>query len=97
MNTFKCLTNGPRSRDSISVVHPNHSIFALDHPPIYGSCHPQNSINSLSFLIRGGRSKKEKKKKKRREEGKEGRNSSSIAIRFSSDAGILSDFQVLLL
>ncbi|KAL0912831.1 hypothetical protein M5K25_016240 [Dendrobium thyrsiflorum] len=36
----------------------------------------------------------QEKKKKRREEGKEGRNSSSTTAGFSSDAGILSEFQI---
>ncbi|KAL0918126.1 hypothetical protein M5K25_010117 [Dendrobium thyrsiflorum] len=44
----------------------------------------------------GRRRRREEKKKKRREEGKEGRNFSSTTAEFSSDAGILSEFQIML-
>ncbi|KAL0917018.1 hypothetical protein M5K25_012057 [Dendrobium thyrsiflorum] len=38
-------SNRPRSRDSTSAVHSNHSPFTLDLPLIYKPCHSRKSIN----------------------------------------------------
>ncbi|KAL0924667.1 hypothetical protein M5K25_005516 [Dendrobium thyrsiflorum] len=85
-------------RDLISAVHSNHSEITPDFSLIYEPCHSQKSINRALISPRkgtqGNKARGEEKKKKRREEGKEGRNSSSTTAGFSSDAGILSEFQI---
>ncbi|KAL0916593.1 hypothetical protein M5K25_014120 [Dendrobium thyrsiflorum] len=43
--SFKCLVNGPRSRELTSTVHENNSQLTLDLSPIYWSHHSRKSIN----------------------------------------------------
>ncbi|KAI0503743.1 hypothetical protein KFK09_014684 [Dendrobium nobile] len=56
--TFKCLTNGPQSRDSISVIHPTTSHLPLISHLFTGHA-LQKSINRLLLsLEKGHRSKR---------------------------------------
>ncbi|KAL0905039.1 hypothetical protein M5K25_027210 [Dendrobium thyrsiflorum] len=87
---------------------PRHRTFICLLPNVRGpgpeqGMPPVQGQGKASTEIEGGRKAKgtqgnkargEEKKKKRREEGKEGRNSSSTTAGFSSDAGILSEFQI---
>ncbi|KAL0928950.1 hypothetical protein M5K25_000887 [Dendrobium thyrsiflorum] len=43
--SVKCLVNSPRSKESTSAVHPNHSQLTLDLAQIYKSNHYRKSIN----------------------------------------------------
>ncbi|KAH0466554.1 hypothetical protein IEQ34_003792 [Dendrobium chrysotoxum] len=54
-------------KDSISTVHPDHSVFAPDPLHIYELCHSRKTINSPSFLLRGDPSQEEKKRRRREE------------------------------
>ncbi|KAL0914923.1 hypothetical protein M5K25_015313 [Dendrobium thyrsiflorum] len=59
--SVKCLINDPRSRESTSTVHPNHSQLTIDLPPIYKSCHSRKSINRASISHEKGPKPKEEK------------------------------------
>ncbi|KAL0921147.1 hypothetical protein M5K25_008191 [Dendrobium thyrsiflorum] len=57
--SVKCLINDPRSRESTSAVHPNHSQLTLDLPHIYKPCHSRKSINRALVPSQRKRSKRE--------------------------------------